>query len=222
MRSIERFIDEALSGSGLATRGAFALEAGEGLEGFSSGVLIGHLGGTFWPIFRAWHAAHPGIADPLDAWSKAIIGDVAHDVQKRAVFPSDKPHLPFQRWAARAEGLKHGPLGVLMHPQAGPWHAYRGAILFEQPLEAGPPQKDRLAAHPCDMCAAKPCLAACPVNAVSPDRFDVEACRAHLASPEGAPCMTGGCLARNACPAGGGFRYSAEQQAFHQAAFSAG
>ncbi len=29
-----------------------------------------------------------------------------------------------------AEGLKPSPLGLLMHPEYGLWHGYRGAILF--------------------------------------------------------------------------------------------
>jgi hypothetical protein len=216
---VRRKIDELailLRPVALAPRGTFRLEPGEGPEGCQSAVLVGHLGGAFWPVFKAWHAANPDAADPLDAWSKEVIGSAAVELGGVAVFPSDRPFLPFQRWAMRAEGLKAGPLGLLMHPQAGPWHAYRGAILFAEPLCHPQPQPEP---HPCDTCVAKPCLISCPVNSISPIGFDVQACRAHLASPEGAPCMTSGCLARNACPAGVEFRYSAEQQAFHQRAF---
>ncbi|MCU0832085.1 MAG: hypothetical protein MUC58_11345 [Rhizobiaceae bacterium] len=216
MANIEHAIWNALGASGLMPRGLFRLEAGEGPDGLRSGVLVGHLGGGFWPVFRAWHAMHPGIADPLDTWSKLVIGAAADAVCGRAVYPSDTPYQPFQRWAMRAEGLKVGPLGLLMHPEAGPWHAYRGAILFEQSFDF---DEHRPVAHPCDTCAAKPCLSVCPVNAVSLVVLDVQACRAQLASPQGEPCMTGGCLARNACPVGAAYRYSAEQQAFHQKAF---
>lgn len=204
-----------LAPSGLALRGVFPLEDGEAPAGFSTGVLVGHLGGGFWPAFEAWHDARPGTADPLDEWSKEIIGAAASAAGGRAVFPSDKPFAPFQRWAMRAEGLRPGPLGVLMHPEAGPWHAYRGAILFERSFQFMP----EAGAHPCDTCETKPCLTACPVMAISAEAFNVRVCRAHLATPEGAPCMDGGCLARNACPVGSGFRYSAAQQSFHQRAF---
>jgi ferredoxin len=210
-------LDAALAASGLQTRGGFKLAADERPEGFASGVLIGHLGGSFWPVFTAWQAQHPDVSDPLDTWSKNVIDSVAVSVGGHAIYPSDRPFAPFQRWAQRAEGLKPGPLGLLMHPQAGPWHAYRGAIVFEQSFDFRLPVT---LSHPCDDCAEKPCLSACPVGAIEPDRFNVTACRAHLAKPVGAPCMEQGCLARNACPAGAAFRYSADQQAFHQRAFA--
>jgi ferredoxin len=216
MASIERKLGDELASSGLVPRGAFRLEAGEGPDGFQSGVLIGHLGGVFWPVFKAWHDEHPDVADPMDAWSKEVISDAARAIGGRAFFPSNKPYLPFQRWAMRAEGLKPAPFGILMHPIVGSWHAYRGVVLFERSFDYSAPAA---AAHPCDTCADKPCLTTCPVNAVSPVRFDVSICRSHLASPEGAPCMTQGCLVRNACPAGAEFRYSEAQQAFHQRAF---
>ena len=34
-----------------------------------------------------------------------------------------------------------------------------------------------------------------------------------------APCRTGGCLDRNACPHGTKYRYPPDEQAFHMAAF---
>ena len=34
------------------------------------------------------------------------------------------------------------------------------------------------------------------------------------------PCRDGGCFDRNACPYGADFRYPAEAQAFHMAAFA--
>jgi hypothetical protein len=217
MASIEARIRDGLDKSGLVPRGAFELAPGEGPDGLRSGVLVGHLGGGFWPVFEAWHEANPGLADPLDTWSKEVTGVAAQAVGGRAVFPSDKPFAPFQRWAMRAEGLKPGPLGVLMHPLAGPWHAYRGAILFEQMFDFSAPAAPT---HPCDACTDKPCLNICPVNAISAVEFDVQACRGHLAAPQGAPCLTQGCLARNACPAGAQFRYLEAQQAFHQRAFA--
>ena len=40
------------------------------------------------------------------------------------------------------------------------------------------------------------------------------------AAREGAPCRDGGCLDRNACPYGTEYRYPADVQAFHMAAFA--
>lgn len=207
-------VDVALAYSGLTTRGVFTLDDN---PTFQSGVLIGHLGGGFWPNFQKWHLQHQDAANPLDAWSKTVIDSVAETVGGKAVYPSDQPYFPFQKWAKEAEGLKASPLGLLIHPTAGLWHAYRGAILFERVFDY---EAILAAEYPCDRCDAKPCLTACPVNAVQLSAFDFNACRNQLAQPQGQPCLTNGCLARNACPVGQEFRYSAEQQTFHQRAFA--
>jgi hypothetical protein len=135
----------------------------------------------------------------------------------RAVSPSDRPYLPFQQWAMRAEGLKPSPLGILMHPTYGLWHAYRGALLFEDELGLAEPHA---AIHLCDTCIDKPCLKSCPVDAYSTAGFDYPACLAHVRGGNGEPCRSGGCLDRNACPYGTEYRYPPEVQAFHMESFA--
>ena len=98
----------------------------------------------------------------------------------RAVSPSDRPYLPFQQWAMRAEGLRPSPLGILMHPQYGLWHAYRGALLFDVEISIEAP---RAVIHLCDLCDGKPCLKACPVDAYSPDRVRTMDCLGHVRGP---------------------------------------
>ncbi|MBU0582369.1 MAG: hypothetical protein KKE67_16385 [Alphaproteobacteria bacterium] len=181
-------------------------------------LLVGQAGAEPWPHFLRWRAAQPGGLDnPLDAWSRAVIGAVAEDCGARAVSPNDRPYQPFQQWAMRAEGLRPSPLGILMHPDYGLWHAYRGALLFDVELDLAPP---RAAIHLCDLCAGKPCLSACPVGAHSAAGFNHAACLTHVRGATGQDCMTGGCFDRNACPYGTDYRYVPDQQAFHMAAFA--
>jgi hypothetical protein len=189
--------------------------------------LVGHGGGECWPVFRTWHEMHPGITDPLDAWSKAVIEPIATLLDGGAVFPSDRPWHPFQQWAMAAEGLQPSPLGLLIHPEYGLWHGYRGAILFDDAgglAGEGATAKSAIEAaviHPCDTCTGRPCLSACPVEAFSPAGFAVSSCRDHLKSDKGQEgCMKSGCLARDACPVGRTYRYGAEQIRFHMAAYS--
>jgi hypothetical protein len=214
----------ALAVHGLIPRGGIDFEPGEMAPAGPAGppaqavLLVGHAGSSIWPHFQAWRATQPaGLADPLDAWSRQVIGAVAERFGARAVSPSDRPWLPFQAWAMRAEGLRPSPLGLLMHPVWGLWHAFRGALLFDRPL--GFPPGPHSMNHPCDACAGKPCLKACPVGAHS-GSFDYQACLDHVRSPAGSPCATGGCLDRFACPVGSEHRYAADQQAFHMAAFA--
>jgi len=224
----------ALQPSGLVPRGWLAPETDSApllTNGKSAKTicLVGHGGGGFWPVFDGWWQKHPGIADPLDNWSKATINPVAVSLGGEAIFPSDRPWHPFQHWAMMAEGLKPSPLGLLIHPDYGLWHGYRGAILFgERALSgSGKPEggkagdaSETAALHPCDTCPDKPCLSTCPVEAFTPTGFAVADCRSFLKSEPGRDgCMDSGCLARDACPVGREYRYSTGQIRFHMAAF---
>jgi len=217
-------IAATLSANGLILRGGVTFAADEeapsGLSGASakSLLLIGQAGAEPWPHFLRWRERQPQtIANPLDNWSRQVIGDVAHAFGARAVSPSDKPYLPFQQWAMRAEGLKPSPLGILMHPRYGLWHAYRGALLFDDEI-ALPEQGEAI--HLCDACVDKPCLKSCPVAAYSREGFAYQACLAHVRGANGELCRSGGCLDRNACPYGTEYRYPAEVHAFHMASLA--
>jgi ferredoxin len=217
-------IAAALSPSGLVLRGGFNFNDDEVRPPSSRGparsvILICNAGATYWPHFQRWREKQPaGLADPLDTWCRETIGGIAQRFGARAVSPSDRPYLPFQQWAMRAEGLKPSPLGILMHPEYGLWHAYRGALLFDVALAIQAPEK---MIHLCDACVGKPCLKACPVDAHSAISFSHQACLAHVRGEHGTRCRSTGCLDRNACPYGGAYRYPPDVQAFHMAAFAA-
>lgn len=223
MRSPAAEISDLLARNSMILRGGFLFRQDEAAPAGMSGgparaiLLVGQAGDAPWPHFVRWRQSHPDVTNPLDTWSREAIGAVAQAVGARAVSPSDRPYLPFQQWAMRAEGLKPSPLGILMHPRYGLWHAYRGALLFEEEIEipdAGPK------VHLCDTCAGKPCLKACPVGAYSVSGFDHAGCLSHVRGGQGGPCRSGGCLDRNACPYGTEYRYRPEAQAFHMAAFA--
>ena len=181
-------------------------------------VLLGWAGGESWGFFASSAEAADGAPDPLDRWSRRTIDAIANDLDATALYPfTGPPWLPFQRWAMRAEPVTVSPLGILIHPEWGLWHSYRGALAFTERLTL-PPMDAKTS--PCAACAEKPCLTACPVSAFSGSGYDVPRCRAHVATAEGSRCMSGGCLARNACPVGAGHRYAHAQAAFHMQAFS--
>lgn len=215
-------IAAALAAHGLILRGGFRFSgdeaAPEGLSGApaKSALLVGQAGAAFWPHFQRWLERRQPTANPLDTWSREVVGAIAQEFDAHAVSPSDEPYLPFQQWAMWAEGLRPSPLGILMHPQYGLWHAYRGALLFEEIVLPEPHE----AIHLCDTCADKPCMKSCPVDAYSELGFTHKACLGHVRGPRGEPCRAGGCLDRNACPYGTDYRYAPEVQAFHMAAFA--
>ncbi|HTV49607.1 MAG TPA: hypothetical protein VME21_00375 [Steroidobacteraceae bacterium] len=206
--------------AGLACRGGFHPGRADEVPSLSDGtqpatvILLGFAGASHWERFSGSPELGDGDADPLDRWSKRIIGELSKRFEATALYPTGPPWLPFQRWAQRAEGLRASPLGILIHPRFGLWHAYRGALALRErigvPLLQG--------AHPCDDCAERPCLSACPVGAVRARGFDQGRCAERLAAPDGHPCRSAGCIARASCPVGAEFRYGVEQSAFHMRA----
>lgn len=198
----------ALAGTGMVARGGFVPEPTRTI------VVIGNVGGAMWPLFRA---AEQGVDDPLDTWTRAVLAPIAASLGADFVHPSDEPFQPFQQWAQRAEGIAQSPIGILIHPQYGLWHAYRGAFLFPFALDDLPePISD---ASPCLSCPDQPCLTACPVDAFTIGNYDADACRAHVRSRAAPVCIEAGCAARLACPVGTEHRYGPDQMNFHMKAF---
>lgn len=212
-------VQRAIATQGLAYRGAFHPEDVDLPAGVAAGtlVLIGSVGSKTWTAFSASPECADGAPDPLDRWSRRVVGAVARAHRATALFPfAGPPWLPFQRWAQKAEPLYPSPLGMLIHPDWGLWQSWRGALAFDEKIDL--PERDHRPS-PCETCADKPCLTACPVNAFTPNGYAVVACAGHLRSPAGGACMDFGCAARRACPVGAAYRYSPGQARFHMEAF---
>ena len=213
-------IDRHLAGTGLFARGAFHPAPEDAVPALAGGgaagtvVLIGNAGQALWRAFREAVTDLDG-KDPLDTWVDAQFERVAKAVSGEIVFATRKPWPPIQQWAMKAGGVHRSPINILIHPEYGLWHVYRGALLFADRFDLDPQAESP---SPCDSCADKPCLTACPVDAIKPDRFDALACVGHVESTEGRACAAVGCLARLACPVGRAHRYVAEEGAFHMAA----
>jgi len=179
-------------------------------------VLIG-TGAEWWPVFMDSPEYRSKVADPVDTWSKRVLGSIAADVGAQAVFPSDgPPYAPFIAWALGTGRFWQSPTGMMIHDSAGLMISLRCALEFIEEFESVPAGTD-----PCASCEGKPCLGACPVNALGADHpYDVPVCKSYLDTAQGADCMTGGCLVRRACPVSQHFDRPAAQSAFHMRAFA--
>lgn len=215
-------IARAADAAGFLCRGGFHPVVGDRVPGAADDgrttlVLLGNAGPAMWRAFRAAGEMVDSEANPLDSWTRRTITPLACDLGATALFPFDgPPYLPFQTWAAKAEGLAASPLGILIHPDFGLWHAYRAALLFERAVDLpqrSPPD------NPCARCRTKPCLKGCPVDAFAGRAYNVPACVRHLKDPLGAACANFGCLARHACPVGRDFAPEPAQARFHMKAF---
>lgn len=210
-------IEAALAPHGLIMRGGFHPATDDKVPGETL-VLVGNAGPDMWAAFDAVRGDYAGQDNSLDAWIFDVLSDVATAVGATALFPfGGPPHLPFQRWAQRAEPVYPSPVGVLIHPDIGLWHAYRGALAFAGKLPL--PQTDTRPS-PCEICLDKPCLSACPVGAFASGAYDVPACVGHITDNDSADCMPRGCAARRACPVGQEYVYAPAQAGFHMRAFA--
>jgi hypothetical protein len=213
-------IDTRLAGTGLFVRGGSHPNPDDAVPPRADGqpartvVLVGNAGGDLWRAFTADNPAMTG-DHPLDRWVDGHLERAAAAVGAEVVFPTRRPYPPIMRWAKRAGPVHSAPINLLIHPDYGLWHVYRGAFLFADrlALPAAP-----TAASPCDTCAKKPCLRACPADAFQPDHFDPVACVSHVESPAGANCAERGCLARRACPVGRDYAYPPAAGAYHMGA----
>jgi len=201
-----------LNGTGLMEMGRCAVRPDDGLaEAGGSLVLLGPDEPAFWPLFTQTPEHADGAADPLDRWSRRVVGAVAEAAGGKAYYPfGGAPFRPFYTWALRTGRAWASPIGFLVHEATGLFASYRGAVWM--PNDATVCQ-GRL---PCLTCHA-PCKTACPVGAFD-DGYDVAACKSHLNTARGASCLTDGCQARRACPVGQSRRLPA-QAAFHMEAF---
>ena len=209
--------------AGLAVRGAFHPEPAEfdaQLSAAAAGtiVLLGFTGSLQWESFRRSAEAADAMPNPLDRWSRRVIGSLAGEFGALDFYPNGTARpLPFQKLAARCEPVHQSPIGLLIHAEWGLWHAYRGGLVLPERIEL---PSAVASANPCASCAAKPCLSACPVDAFGAHAFNSRACVDHVTSAAGSKCRDYGCLARRACPAGVQYRYVPDQARFHMQAFS--
>ena len=201
----------------LDVNGGFHPGPQDGLDaGVTTVVLIGPGEPGFWPHVTAQPEFGDGETDPLDRWSRRVLGSLARDLGAQALFPfGGPPWHPFVAWAQRSGRAWLSPVGLLVHDTAGLFVSYRGALAFggRIDLPALPPR-------PCDTCTTQPCRGACPVAALTPDGYDVSACRAYLTTPAGADCMTKGCAVRRSCPVSRAYGRPDVQFAFHMKAFA--
>jgi len=178
-------------------------------------LLVGPLGGDqWWSRVTAAPEWRDGAPDPVDRWSKRILGALALRFGGTAVFPSDGPPWPpFLRWALASGQIWQSPVGMLVHSDQGLWTSFRGALALPFPVPLP------IRANPCLPCADRPCTTACPVGALSPKAYDTAACHAHLDTAEGRDCLSRGCRARRACPAGERHARLDTQSAYHMKKF---
>ena len=189
-------------------------------------VVIGNGGGEFWKHFREYAEARPGYFQqhehPLDVYTVAVMRARltplldATRTQYRLIYPFQffsGLTVSFMHLAQAARLSRPSILGVQLHPRYGPWLAWRAAVLIDHDLPALPaPAQDF---DPCSTCVERPCITACPAQAVSAAQgWGLLACTQHrLRVPT--DCAER-CHARYTCVYGREHRYPEDELAYHQ------
>jgi len=211
-----------LARAGLAQSGTLAIAAYDALvpaawraaelaPGARAAIVVGNAGRALWEKFEA--SPERALADdPLDTYTRRVLAEAARLTDPAAAvgFYADRRdgvYLPLVALAQRAGFGAPGRIGVLIHPEFGPWIAIRAVLLVRESL----PETALPAFDPCTGCPA-PCAGACVGAAVGARGLDARKCYdTRLANP----ACAGECAARRACVVGRAHAYGPEQLAHH-------
>jgi len=208
-------ITELAASHNLAIFGGFHVMPDDPLpKGTQTLLLIGPAEPGFW-LHLAAQPEWDGAPDPLDRWSRRVIGRMACDLGAKSLFPfGGPPWHPFYTWALRSGRAWASPVQLLVHSEAGLFASYRGALALKQHISLPAPET-----RPCDSCADQPCLTACPARAITPAGYDLPTCHTYLDTPDGQGCMSKGCAVRRACPLSHAYARMDLQSAYHMGQF---
>ena len=175
-------------------------------------LIFGHLGSVLWDALP-----RPIIsANPFEEYSIQQVTDFlarhrCDDYQ--FLYPSNDLFVDLRGLGKRLGWQHVSKLGIGIHPVLGTWFAYRVVVAANTCFETTSPDATE---SPCLSCSDKPCVAACPVGAVQEEgNFNLQACMEQRLKPDSS--CADRCVAREACPVGGEYRYGREQIAFHSA-----
>jgi len=181
------------------------------LHDYRSMVLIGHGGRRLWQALTDFGMQ---TADPVDHFSlvmtRRFVDEFLDSSPALMLYPAGYT-IPLQQLGALAGWHHPSPLGLGINETYGVWFAYRAAFLTTLPL---PAIQNPKTTSPCDTCRDKPCIGACPAQAVQGvGQFKVSAC-VDFRLQEQSICQDR-CLSRLACPVAPEHRYEPAQLHYH-------
>lgn len=173
-------------------------------------ILFAHGGTAFWKALQTYGMKGD---NPVDTFTMACISDCfarkLADHRYEMLYPGHRG-LNLQKLGELA-GWHHGsPFMVGVNAGWGSWFAYRAVVLADTQFSVTPVMQG---GSPCLRCESKPCITACPADAMRDGEFSLQACMGYRKS-EGSLCRSQ-CLARQACPVASQHRYSDEQINYH-------
>ncbi len=174
--------------------------------------LFAHAGPDMWRALQQSAFIHR--KHPVDEFSQHTVqtffNQALPEIHYRLLYPDQELLLPLQQLGELAGWAYNSPFRIGIHQKYGSWFAYRVVALTDSTLpETGVSDSG----HPCESCETKPCLQACPADALAQGQLSLDNCL-HYRQTEDSRC-TNQCLSRLACPVGKKFCYSKEQLTYH-------
>ena len=187
------------------------IQGGVPLGDYTHLLLTGHGGRLFWQKLQA---VGMETADPVDTFSTQLtiqfITDYLGNPPHLLLYPFGDYLVPLTQLGEWVGWSHPSPIGQGISEQFGVWFAYRTAVL----LNGNFPTTPRIqTTSPCQSCAEKPCITACPVGAAQEDTFHITPC-VNFRLSDHSPCADR-CLARLACPVAPEHRYTLSQIQYH-------
>jgi len=169
-------------------------------------VLLGHAGKALWEHVKAagLKSEHP-IDDFTVHSVERCFAKHLPDNRYHIVYPGDAP-VGLQQLGAQAGWHHAAPFMVGIDADWGSWYAYRAVVLADTDFC---PSRAVDRNSPCTSCDTRPCIAACPAQAMADGSFSLARCAAYRLQPDSVCAFT--CQARLACPVGSAHRYDADQ-----------
>jgi len=148
-------IKAAAEANALFVSGMFHPTPDDDLPGVGTLVLLSPAEPGFWAHVTASAEFRDGMKDPLDRWSRRVIGRLAHDFGGAALFPfGGPPYAPFYDWALRSGRAWASPVSLLVHETMGLFASYRG--VFGDTRKAGSAARTATVSAPVTPCP-QPC-----------------------------------------------------------------
>ena len=182
------------------------------LSCFKQLIMFGHGGRQMWEALQASEFANTD--NPIDSFSVDLVhrwfADVNSENSFEILYPGGEQPVPLQKLGTVAGWHHTSPFRVGINSLWGSWFAYRVVVLVDSTFETTPPLT---ALSPCDSCEEKPCISACPADALSGNDGSLQPCIDYRVEA-GSQCKDR-CFSRLACPVASEHRYTMQQLNYH-------
>lgn len=173
-------------------------------------ILFGHAGRRLWECVQAERSI---VDHPIDTFSvrtvKEWLSRACPNAHVRFVYPMGMPqgkHVGLQRLGQIAGWHHPSPFMVGIDAKWGSWFAYRVAILTDTDFRVSEVEDN---GDPCVTCSRKPCISACPANALDSGSMNTNLCMEYRIQDNSLCSLA--CIARQACPVGREHKYEKSQ-----------